>query len=283
MRARWKIFLILFLLLLSFITGLFLKNKNFNQLINSSKTNNLCSRQTGLNLEICHFLNKQGAYTDKNIELSAIDADGKSRSDDTKLGLVDMNPVIQGVLLDYTEKDGSLILFMGFQGQDGNRFVSPVEVSIYFFKDYEEVTYFDFEVMGSNCMGNPVNRIKIEDNGDEISEMIKQLKGKIIAFQLDYDGFPEEEIETARKNRGGSLGPIGERYVKAQHDKAGLAGKLVTSVATNDVDLHHYDKNYSEERFKDYQIVIIDDIEDVKNIDLSQIPMMVPRIIYVQI
>ncbi len=47
------------------------------------------------------------------------------------LGLSSIQPHIQGYLFDYFESEGRIILILGFDGADGTRFISPVEIPFY--------------------------------------------------------------------------------------------------------------------------------------------------------
>ena len=55
--------------------------------------------------------------------------------DTIALGIVDGVFKLESFFFDYIEKDSNLILLMGFDGKDGNRFIIPMQLPLYFFKD----------------------------------------------------------------------------------------------------------------------------------------------------
>ena len=219
-----------------------------------------------INQQIQDFLNFEGDFTRGKINEIAI----KTINDikETKLGVADPEPKLEGLLLDFLKKDDSLILVMGFDGADGERFVTLVEIPVYFHTTEDHFNFYFQKFLGD---GVSYSSQEIVLNGDDIEskiiEQLEPLKGDVVAFSAYYEGFSEEITKQH----------AGERYCIEHNRKAPLGGKLISMV-----DFNGYDQSllngFNVSDFEDVQIIKIEKYEDINNVGVSDIPMMNPGI-----
>ena len=92
-------------------------------------------RKAELNQQIQDFLSYEGEYSKENIQKYLLP--GVKKDEFYNLGLVKANESIietQSWLFDYVEKDGDLLLIVGFDGKDGQRLVTILNIPIHIMK-----------------------------------------------------------------------------------------------------------------------------------------------------
>lgn len=231
-----------------------------------------------LNQKIQDFLNKEGDFTPEKVSARMFDLSGLFDSKQIQLGLVDATH-IEGHFFDYVEKEGSLLLLVGFDGKGGDRFVAPIQIPLYYLEgDLNSHFYF---LQYHSEKGYAEKKVDITYNDlENLHLQLYNLRGKCIAFSPARVAFS-----------GSKTGYSGRAltYFQQHNEKIGLAEKLLLSVATNedhivvamtfpqlyDV-LNSIDKNALE----GLSIPSITCLNDVAGFDMSSVPMIDPAIYF---
>ena len=92
-------------------------------------------RKAELNRQFLDFLNKQGEFTPEKISPMLMDPITLNMDkNEVGLGIITDFPLVESYFFDYLEKDGRIFLLVGFDGKDGNRFITPLEIPYYFYE-----------------------------------------------------------------------------------------------------------------------------------------------------
>ena len=161
-------------------------------------------RMAELNKQFQDFLNKEGEFTPEKMSQIMMETMSKLDKDEVGLGIVDGGdvPRIQGVFFDYLEKDGRIFLFVGFDGKDGSRFITPIEIPFYF--------YEKFKPAGFGVVKYSENDIKADTEGKDYSDdkrglllLLSSLRGKVILLDLAYkrkDDSPRNDLDLVSRD-----------------------------------------------------------------------------------
>jgi len=226
-------------------------------------------RKTELNLQITDFINNQGDFTKEKKSEMAIASETTEKIGSTELGLADSQPKLEGYLFDYVEKDGSLILLMGFDGKDGKGFITPIQIPLYLFKGSKSDFCFcksDYNTVLSSW--SVVGRAT-DGNTQKIFEYLDKLKSKVIVIIPAF-----EKYSGSIEDYSGVLAD----YFIEHNSKVGLAGKLISLVAANEIKIRN--ENYHEGDYDSYKKFTLENVDSIENIDLSNISMIEPFIIF---
>lgn len=116
------------------------------------------------------------------------------------LGISSSQPHIQGYFFDYYEKDSRAFLLLGFDGEDGNRFITLVEMPFYLLESVETASFAFLETTVNNVDGTDYDENGSFDqfgdcyesiscnNKNALFQQLDLLKGNIIAILLDDQG-----------------------------------------------------------------------------------------------
>jgi len=99
------------------------------------------ARTAELNQQFQDFLNKEVEFTQEKIASMMMITQSVLANDKVGLGIADQQPLLQGYFFDYFEKDNRLVLLMGFDGKDGNRFITPLEITLYIYEAVEPAVF----------------------------------------------------------------------------------------------------------------------------------------------
>lgn len=227
-------------------------------------------RKAELNLLITDFINNQGDFTKEKKSEMAIGSETTDKLGSTELGLVLYDPQIEGYLFDYVEKDGSLILIMGFDGKDGKGFVTPIQIPLYFLEGEARAnfTFYEFE---ANTVFTRFNQTDVANNKDttNLFKRLDELEGNVIVIEPAFESFPGSKDDHTG---------VTKDYFIEHESKLELAGRLVDSVATNGIEIEN--ENYHEDDYSNYEIIKLKNVEDVENLDLAKVPLMQLHIYY---
>ena len=231
-----------------------------------------------LNQKIQDFLNKTGDFTPEKISKMMFDMSGMFDTSRIQLGLVGAT-FVEGYLLDYVEKDGSLLLLVGFDGNDGGRFVAPIQIPLYYIEG--DLTSHFYFLRYYSDKGYAVRSADITQlDTDLLNLQLYNLIGKCIAFS------PARIPLSGSKN--GYSGRA-KTYFNEHNNKVALADKLLLSVSTNEENItvsmtfpQIYDvlNSIDESSLTSLTIPRITELNDINTIDLSGVPMIDPAIYY---
>jgi len=233
-------------------------------------------RKAELNQQIQDFLSYHGEFTREKMLEMMMEIDSNLGSSEVGLGIADIQPKVQGYFFDYFENDGILFMLMGFDGKDGSRFVTPVEIALYFYEgcDPEQTMFWVEEFKVNNIMGidynnnndvvNSNDNIEVKDYGDEskLNGLLTDLKNKIIVLGFNLWKYPRSDAEV--------FGQAGFEYLDESNSKVGLSFGLIELVSPNDV---YYD-NQNNTNGDSSSILIINNIEDIYSIDITKVPIV---------
>ena len=235
-----------------------------------------------MNQQMQDFLNREGEFTQEKIASmmmqfytgNEIDYYEHFKTDTVGLGISEWQPLIQGYLFDYFEDDGRLILIFGFDGRDGNRFITPVEIPIYIYDNIEQAEFkvvksfvntIDCRVYGSQSDTVEYD-YELMDCSDRnlLLPLLDSLKGKVFAFSLYYYIYDDKE-----GLGDDELGRIISEYIDEVNSKNDLSFGLVQLITSNDIE---YDW---EDRIGDSDSIIkIKSSDDIISINISDVPIM---------
>lgn len=152
-------------------------------------------RKAELNQQFQDFLNKEGEFTPEKMSQIMMETMSKLDKDEVGLGIVDGGdvPRIQGVFFDYLEKDGRIFLFVGFDGKDGSRFITPIEIPYYFYKSYEPAQFAVMKHKENSIAiaGEDINGEDYSNNEEKLVSLLVCLKGKVLIFNLNHKRIDE--------------------------------------------------------------------------------------------
>lgn len=189
-----------------------------------------------LDKQIKAFLNKESPYGEDDIQMiGRQNQDGDEYGDCMKIklglvGLIDGNdsegnsfivPCVEGLLFDYVEIDNNIYMIIGFDDQDGNRFVTPIEIPMEFYNNEPRGGY-PIVVLGSGWL-NGSQEVKTTDPKD-IKNYLNQNKGDTIALDIDIFG--------VTKNALNETGINGD-YFKDAYRRIIFNQKLIEMLSSN--------------------------------------------------
>ena len=231
-----------------------------------------------LNQSIADFLNKDGDFTTEKISANMFDLSGLFDQSKLQLGLVDATH-IEGYFLNYIEKDDSLILLVGFDDVDGERFVAPIQIPLYYIEGDLNSHFYFMEYHADKGYALKVADITLRNTAD-LNLYLYQRIGSCIAFapaRIALPGSPN-----------GYMGAVFDYYVE-HNAKLPLAEKLMLSVATNEdhiavpatfPQLYDVMHGFDTKALEDVRIPHITQLEEIGNLDMSLVPMIDPMIYY---
>lgn len=228
-------------------------------------------RTAELNQQIYDFNHNEGGFTNENKSKMAIYPEMLEDLDSVKLGLATSDFYIEGYFFDYFEKDESLILIMGFDGRNGSSFTTLVEIPLYFLMGEPKATFVS-HAYEKNTVLSSMRAIQYAsgvDSRDALYDGLDKLISKVIMVKPSFESFPGSEDDHTG---------ITKEYFKKHENKVGLSGKLLSSVATNEIEIEN--SSFCESDYEVYSLIKLNNLDDVANIDVSEIPMMHLRVAY---
>lgn len=220
-------------------------------------------RTAELTQQIYDFNHNEGNFTKEKKSEMAIASKPMNKSGITELGLQSSQPRLEGYFFDYFEKDGSLILLIGFDDKDGKGFITPVQIALYFLEG-EPKSQFTFFAISDAVPFGIVETITDGDT-DNLFLYLEKLKGHVIMIQPALKPIPGSKDD---------YNELIADYFMDKNSKIGLAGKLISEVATNNIEIRNED--YYEGSYEDYEIMHLRNIDDIDDINISKIPMLEP-------
>lgn len=231
-----------------------------------------------LNQKMKDFLNKEGDYTPEKISAKMFDLSGLLDTSKMQLGLVGATHV-EGCFFDYVEKDGSLLLLVGFDGNDGGRFIVPIQIPLYFIEGDLTSHFYFLRYDPNKGYAERVADVTQLDT-DLLNLQLYNLIGKCIAFSPARIPFSASS--------GGYSGRA-KTYFLEHNEKVTRAEQLMLAVCTNEDNIavrmtfpQLYDvlNSIDENALEGVTIPTITQLSDVGNVDLASVPMIDPAIIY---
>jgi len=208
-----------------------------------------------LDKQIQAFLNYQGEYAPESITYI------NWAKEITKLGLLDTSPKVEGILLGHVNIGDPLLLIVGFDGVDENRFVTPIELPTYYLDDPDPILSFSFRQYSSPIVDYDTKYFDTKSK-EEISNTLSELESNVISISLvtnDDDRELERELEIFKDQ------PLAIRFLEDLKVKTSYAKALAMEVADN---------GFDEIYFKipeDIKLEKIESADDVSKIDLSKV------------
>jgi len=217
------------------------------------------------------FLNKQGEFTSEKMSLAMMETLSNLNKSEVGLGIVNDVPEIQGYFFDYLEKEGRIFLFMGFDGKDGKRFITPLEIPIYFYEALEPA-YFGVREYKENSVVARGENIKAEDYSDDKEKLVSllhDLKGRVLVFSLHTHKYNESEVD------GLGLDPINRDkvvvFIREANSKVELTFGLFQLLPQNKIPPY---KNSEKIKSDSESILKLTSPEEMGNINIDQVPII---------
>ncbi len=184
---RYYWFFLSFVLILLFVGGFWLFSKKNNLQVDKQIS---CSSKVGLNQDICKFLKSESPFSYEDIK-SKILVSKRSDSID-RLGLESFSRA-EGLFLGYKEWNDSLLVFAGFDGQDGNRFVTPIRIPVYSIKDVGSSVSLIVNSTETNSLADlkKMDRVK---NINDMENIFQSLKDKVVVFMMVDDTVSDSQF-----------------------------------------------------------------------------------------
>lgn len=218
-------------------------------------------RKAELNQQFQDFLNKQGEFTQGKMFSMMMEPATDLDKSEIGLGIARSIPEIQGYFFDYFEKDGRLFMLMGFDGKDGNRFITPVEIEMYVYKQISEAAFGVFECNANNFYDNSSSEFKTFYGDNQIKSLLDSFKNKVIVLGLNT----MEREEPVVDEEGQVVLIEGTKEINS---KIELTFGLFQLVSSNGLS---YD---NPQRGDASSIIRIETVDDAEEIDISKVPIL---------
>lgn len=223
-------------------------------------------RNMELNQKMQDFLNKEGDFTSEKI--SSIMIKTTSSLDENEIGLGFANgQIIEGYFFDYFENDKSVFLLMGFDGSDGGRFITLVEIPIYYDETVQNASF-------SVCKNkeNDINSTNQESSGyrdrNSLVTVLNEVRNRVIAIMLN-----EWICDWSTANKSDFSSSFVDFTINELNPKASLASGLFYLVTSNGFEISNADVSES------MSIIEVNCMDDLNNTDFKRVPIIL-AIIY---
>jgi len=247
------------------------------------------TRIAELNQQMQDFLNKEGEFTPEEMssrmmefcEGNGINFKSQLDMNAAGLGISSSQSHIQGYFFDYYEKDSRAFLLLGFDGEDGNRFITLAEMPFYLLESVESASFAflkttvnnidgtDYDENGSFVQfGDRYESISCSDK-NELFQQLNLLKGNIIAFIIDDRGndssiLKEMDLDKAAYN-------LMVEYINESNSKVGLSFGLMELVTSNGIDYKRFIENGTQADKS--SILRIENAKEIMNVDITKVPL----------
>ncbi|MEA4949933.1 MAG: hypothetical protein VB068_09840 [Petrimonas sp.] len=209
------------------------------------------------------FLNKEGEYTQEKISSIVLDID-VTGDESFGLGLTDPVPRIQGYYFNCVDTGDYIILLFGFDGADGNRFITPIRISAYFY-DFIQKRKFLVDRFYENSIDMwhfaGTSEATIYYSRNDIYQFFKEHTGIIMGLELCKQKF---EIDDRVKG----LGEIAISFVNSLNVSTDFTYGLFQLVESNGIQFEvplEVNPNSTD-------IIQIINAKDIQQMDSSVIP-----------
>ena len=209
------------------------------------------------------FLNKEGEFTPEEMTLKMMVTVGPLANDKVGLGIADYEPRIQGYFFDYFEKDNRIFLLMGFDGKDGNRFITPLEIPLYFYEGIEEAEFLVKKNKENYIQSSTEEGYVDYGERAKLIPLLNTLKGKVIGFTLSMYTYSKEGA------KDDEYGRIAGGYVDEINPKVDLSFGLIQLIPSNEIDYDGKDKNGDSN-----SILKINNSDDINDINVNDVPIV---------
>ncbi len=224
-----------------------------------------------LNQQFQDFLNKEGEFTEDKMSYFPIYPKEYKGTDKIKLGMLgvfwdsipnDTCINVYGYFFDYLKTDsGDVILIMGFDGKDGKRFITPIEIAssvMNYYLDSEHENFAAFWIMEEGVHLNGSTSVAYKAYGsEELIKYLEDLVGKKIVVDIQARGLSlqgkEEKIDSVWFN-----------YLEETNKQTPFARSFAHKLVTNGVDTTNIKSSYAV-------INEINDIDDLSSINFEKI------------
>lgn len=236
------------------------KYKQVDKTKNPIKTEKkvLCSSLIGLDRDICKFINFELPYTSEEIRKIILIS---KRGEIPKLGLENLSKV-EGLLLGYREKEGDIILIVGFDGKNNDRFVSLLRIPVYAIEEENIPISFSFLKLSSLSLSGDKSVMKFKNKKD-VFETLEGVKGKVVYFSL-MDNVVENYSSINNLNH--------KRLIEEANNSVKTTRGLLGRVNGNGLNSPYGNLGSN--------LIEIKNIDDVNGINSIDIPILLPSVTY---
>lgn len=225
------------------------------------------ARTAELNQQIRDFINQEGIFTREKMNEISLRNNSEKKATPTEFGIIFNSPRLEGYFFDYFTKDQNIVLVMGFDGKEGKRFVTLLEIALDYLHN-QPFYSFSFAKLAERALYTEFTVIKrfSDGNTEGFSSYLDMLKGRVIVIQPSITQF------------SGDYSGIIADFVAEHNSKVGLSGKLISLVPSNNIKITS--DSYIEGSYDEYQIITFDELKDIQDIDLANVPFIDPAIIF---
>lgn len=225
------------------------------------------ARTAELNQQMQDFLSKQGEFTPEKITSKMMVTNSPLANDKVGLGIATQQASLQGYFFDYLEKDNRLYLLMGFDGKDGNRFITPVEITQYLYETVEPavftVTWAEDNFVGSAGDCGDIDDIDYGKRA-KLIPLLDSLKGNTFCIDLRMITFTEDQALV------NEFGQVIIDNLNEINSKQKLSFGLLQLVQANGIDYNNPEKIEGDIS----SILKIYSVDDLSSIDVSDVPLI---------
>lgn len=223
-------------------------------------------RRIELNQQFHDFLNKQGEFSQENMDSKLLYYNNARKTLD--LGWIngdEAGVALQTYFFDYFRSGDYIIVAVGLNGTDGNNHVKPMVIPINYFKENNPSVKFAFTEMG-DWNTSTSYRLIWESNAGNIVDRLNKIKGNFVILDL-YTKMSDEII----KNGVCLFGNGCEPYLNEFKNTNNLVNGLMSDVsATNNERILGRDAVYDSS--VDSTVPDIKSVDDLMSVDISKAP-----------
>ncbi|MCW1948832.1 MAG: hypothetical protein KIH89_000045 [Candidatus Shapirobacteria bacterium] len=236
----------------------------FNKTKNISKLTE-CVSLFGVDRQVCDFLNFSSKFSSELIEKKLLSAVGTLPI--RRLGLENSSRV-EGLLMDFLERDDYIIMLIGFDSKNNERVVVPVKIPIYAIND-DNVFFFIRKSEQQNTFSHRED-IKLKSKKDVLS-YLEKLKGNVIVLMLMDNMVNTESVKDV---------PLGDsatvsRLITEINNYGVFANRdLLNSVFSNNISVRY--------KVLDSSLPSIKKRDDISRISNESMPFVLSIIVFLE-
>ena len=155
---------------------------------------------------------------------------------------------------------------MGFDGKDGNRFITPVEIPLYIYEviEIEGFTFPVFKLKENYAQGAHLEEDLDYGERAKLIPLLDAIEGKVIGITFSVTTFSKEGLK-----EDDEISRILGAWLDEVNSKVDLSFGLIQMIPSNEIDHDAIDKNGDSN-----SILKINNSDDINDINVNDVPII---------